>query len=394
VESSSDSSLSSPLPTLRPNMVRVLPRSQYPRIIGVVQRTRLIYYAAQVGLLPLALSFLHLAETREMLAYMAPHTLALPLLDGEVFGPYTSLDPEYRSSASCDRTLVPQLLTIHGRDWHYRPDSPESVEEEEDPTRKSTTISSLSLSWDKCLGVGRPLELRLTSTLAYGHLWDAFRAVLISMTVENEVVESPMIVKMTCPVMFPSGSTRGKYREGYTELEARVAIANEDAIYRTVASKVNRNVVPSYHGLWGGSLRLDARWPGQREVWVMLLEDCGSAVSADDLSESDRYVCSSQLHKLPESLSPVGQLILWLRSSVIRNLVVSHYVDLHSAGVVHNDVEARHWLRHPDGGIRIIDFEAAKRVDGKASELAESEIEEVMYRLGLNSRRNGLPGGR
>ncbi len=68
--------------------------------------------------------------------------------------------------------------------------------------------------------------------------------------------------------------------------------------------------------------------------------------------------------------------------------ILSLYDSLHEAGVVHNDVESRHWLRHPDGSIRIIDFDSAISIDGNASgrkwgELVKSEIQQVRDRLRL-----------
>jgi len=153
---------------------------------------------------------------------------------------------------------------------------------------------------------GRPVELRLKSALEYGHLWDAFCAVLISSTstststVDGEVggegekleVESTVIVKMTCPIIFPSEPSpgRNRYREHYIELDARAAILNEDTVYRAVASKLCGMVVPRSFGLSGGVLGLDARRAGEREVWVMILEDCGSSLSVDGLSDDGRCV--------------------------------------------------------------------------------------------------------
>jgi len=49
-------------------------------------------------------------------------------------------------------------------------------------------------------------------------------------------------------------------------------------------------VVPRSFGLSGGVLGLDARWAGEREVWVMILEDCGSSLSVDGLSDDGRCV--------------------------------------------------------------------------------------------------------
>jgi serine/threonine protein kinase len=47
----------------------------------------------------------------------------------------------------------------------------------------------------------------------------------------------------------------------------------------------------------------------------------------------------------------------------LRHTILAHYGALHRIGVIHGDVEPRHWLRHPvDGSIRIIDFDMARVV--------------------------------
>jgi tRNA A-37 threonylcarbamoyl transferase component Bud32 len=65
---------------------------------------------------------------------------------------------------------------------------------------------------------------------------------------------------------------------------------------------------------------------------------------------------------------------------------VSAYRQLHSLGVVHNDVSPRHWLRGVDGQIRIIDFDVAEHFEpGEADEAFECEDQEVRWILGLDA---------
>jgi len=75
--------------------------------------------------------------------------------------------------------------------------------------------------------------------------------------------------------------------------------------------------------------------------------------------------------------------------------ILSLYTSLHKAGIVHRDVETRHWLRHRDGSMRIIDFDMAvvhhldskdnsrsarrKRAERKSE--MESEMRRVRYLL-------------
>ncbi len=63
--------------------------------------------------------------------------------------------------------------------------------------------------------------------------------------------------------------------------------------------------------------------------------------------------------------------------------ILSLYNKLHSAGILHVDVEPRHWLRHPhDGRIRLIDFDMA--VVGPSEVEKALEIERVKDLLRLH----------
>jgi len=91
-------------------------------------------------------------------------------------------------------------------------------------------------------------------------------------------------VKTTCPIVFPSKPSE----EWYSEAQARRAISREDLIYRRLLPALGGKVVARYYGLWGGVLPLQSRWKAEREMWVMVMEDCGPGVDVDALSRRDR----------------------------------------------------------------------------------------------------------
>ncbi len=45
-----------------------------------------------------------------------------------------------------------------------------------------------------------------------------------------------------------------------------------------------------------------------------------------------------------------------------RSTIIQHYAALHQAGVLHNDVELRHWLVSCDASVRVIDFDHARTI--------------------------------
>jgi len=142
-------------------------------------------------------------------------------------------------------------------------------------------------------------QLRLDTPLGRGHLWTVFRANLLpprssSSTLPITKQPTSVIVKLCSPILFTSTST---WHEPdpytYSESQARAAILTEDKVYRTLLEPgaLGGKVVPRYLGLWGGILRQRARpkggggGGGGREVWVMVLEDCGLAIDVDALCE-------------------------------------------------------------------------------------------------------------
>ncbi|WVO22914.1 uncharacterized protein IAS62_004257 [Cryptococcus decagattii] len=121
----------------------------------------------------------------------------------------------------------------------------------------------------------------------------------------------------------------------FTEKEARLSIFQENRIYTDYLYDLQGEVVPGSYGLWGGRLVLgddDDEEEDEEtscEIWVMILEDVGEEVDVTTLSEDEKQE------------------------------IVSHYREVHKAGVLHGDPDPRHWRRHPAGGFRIIDFDSA-----------------------------------
>ncbi|WVQ84947.1 hypothetical protein IAT38_007110 [Cryptococcus sp. DSM 104549] len=181
--------------------------------------------------------------------------------------------------------------------------------------------------------------LTLGQGRAQGRLWDVFEAtVTTTATLHTSSLHHLVpfaglrtLAKLASPMLFPFGWMP---EETYTMEQARYAIKHEQRVMDRLRS-LQGSVVPVWGGLWGGTLMAGEEGGAQAvwELWVAVVEDCGRAVDMNCLSENDKYA------------------------------IVHHYRVIHRAGIIHNDVTARHWLRHPSDGIRIVDFDSAVIVD-------------------------------
>ncbi|WVQ81997.1 hypothetical protein IAT38_004124 [Cryptococcus sp. DSM 104549] len=167
-----------------------------------------------------------------------------------------------------------------------------------------------------------------------GRLWDVYNAIAAPGPLQVVPPDHPLapfiqtraLAKLASPPLFPFG----QLDSSYTEAQARDAIVHELEVMGKLSS-LQGSAIPMHGGLWGG-LVLAGEDVGRqvfREIWMAVVEDCGEAVDLETLSELDK------------------------------STIVSHYRAIHNAGILHNDVVHRHWLRHPSGGIRIIDFDSA-----------------------------------
>ncbi|ODO06552.1 hypothetical protein I350_03907 [Cryptococcus amylolentus CBS 6273] len=254
--------------------------------------------------LPIYFSF---SSTTTPLALSSPHTFMHGLLqDGSLHGPFVAHPSE---------SSLPHIISPSDPSWHGAPALPK---------RKG----------DKYIQGLR--KLYLDEALSHGQVWDAFKGRLQVYQSKNLIFEEPVIVKTTDPSRFPP---KPHMPGMFTETEARRAIFHESKIYTDFQGNLQGSVVPGSYGLWGGRLKFDADdddeeeeeggGGGDCEVWVMILENCGMPVDVARLSESDK------------------------------KQILSHYTALHDSGILHGDPDPRHWRYHPDGGIRIIDFDSA-----------------------------------
>lgn len=297
-DSMDDEVLAYPISELQPHKVRLISRLS---LLKIYKHTKAVLVILQVGPKTFVLSFLTSAPIN------ASHTLPIPLFDGIVHGPYLP-------STIPKQMLVPQLLNLR---WLYRPSSPEPTPHDDDDDEKETVLEPTPSKTEKMLPgdsssspatIGFPTSgstLKLITQLSSGRLWDTFSALLTlplpsssSSACDNnnqDKVKRGVIVKTTCPVTFPSDPTV----ELYTESQARRAILTEDRVYRALSEgqhpEVMNQIVPVYHGLWGGVVPMSNRWGVQagREIWAMVLEDCGQAVELDGLKRDDKFVSSA-----------------------------------------------------------------------------------------------------
>jgi len=320
------------------------------------------------------------------------HTLALR--NGKVYGPFTpdrdgigNGNGNGNGNKIGDKSdrCVPQLSQMSGGAWYYRPDTDSDAYTDESTeatgathpfpsttgtgTPAPTTSTTGTHVWTKTSGIEAPsppfphyeyeygrqvirptrpdTRVSLLSFLDRGRLWDTFRAELIYPGTStggceggNEVTVKSVIVKTTCPMLFPSEVSYGVEKERCTQTEARSAIFREDKAYRLAAASGSgsgsrsgaasgsgvrgrdgvrarargRNrgelalalagrVMPRYLGLWGGVLQVEGRWKAEREIWVMILEDCGMGVVLEELTGDDKYVHVSFSFSLSLSVS-------------------------------------------------------------------------------------------
>ncbi|WVQ84885.1 hypothetical protein IAT38_007048 [Cryptococcus sp. DSM 104549] len=173
-----------------------------------------------------------------------------------------------------------------------------------------------------------------------GRLWEIFDAKVTTGPTRRDLSHPslaplaglPTIAKLSSPMLFPFGF---RPEATYTVEQARSAIAHEQRVMDRL-SALQGSVVPVCGGTWGGTLLAGVEVEGRQaiwEIWVAVVEDCGQTVEMDDLSDEDKSV------------------------------IISHYRAIHNAGIIHRDVECRHWLRHASGGIRIVDFDTALFID-------------------------------
>ena len=184
-----------------------------------------------------------------------------------------------------------------------------------------------------------------------GAVWEAF-----SVTMKTGLKTTDMIAKLVCPPMYPAqahfdGWGHDELFGGYDEPTVRRAINTELGLYAGELACLQGRAVPTLFSIFAG---FDE---GEEDVWMVLMENAGAQVDPEMLTALEKYVSAKclfpcELTRLPRRIE-----------------IISHYHALHSAGVLHCDPEPKHWLQHhPNGPIRIIDFERSKRSSDMTAE--------------------------
>ncbi|WVQ83662.1 hypothetical protein IAT38_005805 [Cryptococcus sp. DSM 104549] len=178
--------------------------------------------------------------------------------------------------------------------------------------------------------VPRP-HVTLAKPLGSGHLWDAYIAHL------NGPGLSPttLVAKIILPSMFDDTWGTGTVSE--RAVAAARACGNESALYAGPLSALQGAAVPLLYGDFVGRTSMGPVYPDGFEIRVLLLEDVGKEAVPE----------GGRLRALP-----------YEDRVAIRDL----YTQLHSARVLHKDIEPRHVRRRADGRFALIDFEGAYEV--------------------------------
>ena len=173
-----------------------------------------------------------------------------------------------------------------------------------------------------------PLEIKIEiddmTFLGYGALWDVFLLPAISLP----GVDEPIVLRLCHISSMPTDIYDTS--DGWDREAALAAIDVEHVAMSEHLVGLQGRVVPRYYGLWIGSGASDG-------LFASLQSWAGQPMGQDEhwTSKSDERLISED----------------------DQQLIKRHYRELHKAGVVHHDVSKRHWLKHPDGRIFLIDFD-------------------------------------
>ncbi|ODO07193.1 hypothetical protein L198_00772 [Cryptococcus wingfieldii CBS 7118] len=146
-----------------------------------------------------------------------------------------------------------------------------------------------------------------------------------------DVAESDKVAKLVRLIDFPvEEDVKGSLSQG----EIRHGVYREISIIEGPLKNLQGKVIPRCHGPYAGT-RTHVRYlddTDYEEWWLFMVENAGECLHGTLLSDED---CKR---------------------------ITSKYHALHKAGVLHCDVEIRHWFRTPSGDIRLINFDRAKSV--------------------------------
>ncbi|WVQ84334.1 hypothetical protein IAT38_006486 [Cryptococcus sp. DSM 104549] len=198
-----------------------------------------------------------------------------------------------------------------------------------------------------------PLNLVLESFAGFGRLAKAYRASISFPDSPTATPNSHVIAKFILPGTFNRTRVGQDWRFTSSH-DAKEAARREVRLYEGALRHLQGTAVPWRFGTYKGWLCADEgkHYEGLR-VFVEVMEDVGEPVAEE-----------SKLHTLP-----------WADKMAILDL----YKSLHSARVLHVDVESRHIRRRANGSLALIDFDIARKV--RRGRNGDAELREEMDRL-------------
>ena len=176
------------------------------------------------------------------------------------------------------------------------------------------------------------VTLHLGESCGQGAFWTVYRVGSIG----GISPSIPLIIKICSLSEFADESD-----EDYMSEQASAAIQRDFEMMSRPAAKLQGTVVPTVHGLHAGKR-------SGKEVWTMMMEDCGTVVELETLLYHKKSVSIQPLvDPLSFSSSPALNLNPYrrLRLRFLRQIIFKQYEAFHPAGTLHSDVRVQNWLR-------------------------------------------------
>jgi hypothetical protein len=217
--------------------------------------------------------------------------------------------------------------------------SPSAIDRSATNLEKSLSAHSLPLSSSAVQALpassssarSSPAILEFQSFLAKGRLGDVYLG-----EYQCGSVSAKVAIKVVIPEALYSRKRNFKDDEQLTSGEARQRIFHEWDLYSGPLAPLQGKVIPKCYGLWSGQLGSPfAPWEtptfDQGEILLLITEYLPREMPDGELDSDDKKAIEDLYRRLAEH------------------------------GVLHGDVESRHWRAGPDGW-RLIDLEGAMTV--------------------------------
>ncbi|WVR00505.1 hypothetical protein IAU59_007648 [Kwoniella sp. CBS 9459] len=280
--------------------------------------------------------------------------------------PQVRLSMAFHSSDLAGRTLHDYSTNWSSITWYLDVDNSRGSQSDfiddfaSDIPKVKQTQSGVSPNNSGKLFKSTLTDLRLASYIAHGRLYDVFQATSQSLPGKNLVVKVFRLrtFQTSQHGRIPSSHNHqyeisATYRSTpiYTPSEALAGLKNELALLLGPLARFQGDIVPELIGCWAGQ---------------------------DDTNGDSRHLARELGIGAQDRLMIMSYVGCYAGewTDLNRTQVINLYNKLHSVGVLHNDVQARHIRRGQDGKLRLIDFEGARYV-GAGNQALQWEMHRV-----------------